>query len=149
MPDSNGLIILNEYLLVSHLGAAESVSLFSFGWKVHCLPIEFCRPIKLVLVSSKCLTMTCFQRATGCFYTWIETWVIGCTKCAALLSTTKLYHQCEIQTTIQSAWILFKNESTGSVCFFLSSFIGTINHSKLVSRRAWSYSDEQKSNTIH
>lgn len=131
--DGNSLIILNECLFVSHLGDAERVYSFFFGWKVHCLPIEICRTIKLVLGSLKCLNMTCFQRDTGCFQTWIDSvWVIGCTPSATLFSTINLFYQCdsnnhpvnmdlERKCKWTDASLLFGNESTGGVCFFFSS----------------------------
>lgn len=132
---------------LSHIWGLRNVFIL-FGWKVHCLPIEICRTIKLVLGSLKCLNMTCFQRDTGCFQTWIDTvWVIGCTPSAALFSTINLFHQCVIQTTIQSTWIWkgsaselmlpsYLRMSQLVVCASFSALWinGTINHSFLGER---------------
>lgn len=62
-------MILNEFVLFSHLGNAESVYSFFFsGVKgASAYLLKFADPLKLVLRSLKCLNMTIFKERLDVF----------------------------------------------------------------------------------
>lgn len=90
----------------SHTWGLQKVFHSFLGGRCIVYLLNFADPLNWFWGSLKCFNMSHFQRAAGCFQTWIDTvWVTGCTASAALFSTISLFHKCEIQTTTQSMWL--------------------------------------------